>query len=60
MLLISAEVVDSAFFWSLFFKCVPSMAPAMFGRSDNSSKVAMEALVSASLVGNLMKSFLKS
>ena len=36
------------------------MAPAMFGRSDNPSNVSMEALVSTSLAGNLMKSFLKS
>ena len=43
---ISAKVVDSAFFWSLIFICVPSMAPAMFSRSENSSNVAMEAPVS--------------
>ena len=41
------------------------MAPAMFGRSDNSSNVSLDALVSTSLLalaslGNLMKSFLKS
>ena len=35
------------------------MAPAMFGRSDNSSNVSMDAHVSTSLAGNLMKSFLK-
>ena len=43
---ISAKLVDSAFFWSLIFICVPSMAPAMFGSSENSSNVAMEAPVS--------------